>query len=342
MAIIRCSIVVDPFYQNNRLFNLDDPIVNRDNCLAGFALLRSKLEDAGFSLDTDDLAPIDDVDVIIFNEMPKPLPDPEVRSKAIVILFECQVIKPHSWDPAHMAQFPIIMTWHDELVNGTRYRKICYPVDLTTTDSTVAWGKKRLCTLVAGNKTAWHSLELYSERRRAIAWFERWHAEEFEFFGPDWDRIILPGLLRPLNRYSELTRRFAPKHPCYRGLAQNKRATIAGYKFCICFENAHSISGYITEKIIDCLAAGCVPIYWGAPNIREYVPQDCFIDFRMFKGYEELYDHLSQMTEEQHARMVKAGREFLGSESGKLFGPVAFAEKVSQAIIDLSTSVARI
>jgi hypothetical protein len=29
---------------------------------------------------------------------------------------------------------------------------------------------------------------------------------------------------------------------------------------------------YVSEKVYDALAAGCVPIYWGAANVNEYVP----------------------------------------------------------------------
>ena len=39
------------------------------------------------------------------------------------------------------------------------------------------------------------------------------------------------------------------------------------------------MSGYITEKILDCLESGIVPIYAGAPNIDRIIPNDCFIDY---------------------------------------------------------------
>ena len=39
------------------------------------------------------------------------------------------------------------------------------------------------------------------------------------------------------------------------------------YKFCIAIENSLA-TDYVTEKIYDSLAAGCLPIYYGAPNIR--------------------------------------------------------------------------
>jgi GR25 family glycosyltransferase involved in LPS biosynthesis len=51
-----------------------------------------------------------------------------------------------------------------------------------------------------------------------------------------------------------------------------KHEFLQKYKFNICFENA-SESGYITEKYFHAKAAGCIPIYWGDPNLaRDFNP----------------------------------------------------------------------
>lgn len=42
---------------------------------------------------------------------------------------------------------------------------------------------------------------------------------------------------------------------------------LRSYKFCIAYENAAS-PGYVTEKLFHAKAAGCVPIYWGAPDVE--------------------------------------------------------------------------
>lgn len=43
------------------------------------------------------------------------------------------------------------------------------------------------------------------------------------------------------------------------------------YKFCIAMENSIS-PGYVTEKVFDALAAGCVPVYFGSPASLPQVP----------------------------------------------------------------------
>ena len=36
---------------------------------------------------------------------------------------------------------------------------------------------------------------------------------------------------------------------------------------------------YFTEKLIDCLAVGTIPIYWGCPNLDSYFNLDGIITF---------------------------------------------------------------
>jgi hypothetical protein len=48
------------------------------------------------------------------------------------------------------------------------------------------------------------------------------------------------------------------------------------YKFNICFENA-AHTAYISEKLPNALKAGCVPVYWGCPNIDKYFNKGRFI-----------------------------------------------------------------
>lgn len=70
------------------------------------------------------------------------------------------------------------------------------------------------------------------------------------------------------------------------------------YKFIIAFENSCA-EDYVTEKFFDPLLAGAVPVYFGAPNIDEFVPGDnCYVDVRKFKSAEELAVHLKACLED--------------------------------------------
>ena len=39
----------------------------------------------------------------------------------------------------------------------------------------------------------------------------------------------------------------------------------------------------------DAFVAGNIPIYWGADDIEDYIPKNCFIDRRNFSNHEKLY-----------------------------------------------------
>ena len=52
------------------------------------------------------------------------------------------------------------------------------------------------------------------------------------------------------------------------------------YKFVFVSENSLS-SGYITEKIFNCLFARCIPIYYGCNEIEKFIDKDCFINMKL-------------------------------------------------------------
>jgi len=70
---------------------------------------------------------------------------------------------------------------------------------------------------------------------------------------------------------------------------------MANYEFALCIENTEML-GYISEKIFDCFYSGVIPIYWGAPDIDKYIPDNCYIDLRKFADSNKLIDVLSSLT----------------------------------------------
>jgi hypothetical protein len=133
--------------------------------------------------------------------------------------------------------------------------------------------------LIASAKSSSHPAELYSERIRAIRWFEEHHPDRFDLYGIGWP---------------------AEHFPSYRGPVPHKAEVLPAYRFAIAYENIAGIPGYVTEKIFDSFICGTVPIYWGASNIEDYVPADCFIDLRDFTRLDELYHRLATMTDAEH------------------------------------------
>ncbi|MCD7466956.1 4-alpha-L-fucosyltransferase [Datura stramonium] len=63
------------------------------------------------------------------------------------------------------------------------------------------------------------------------------------------------------------------------------------YKFVLAIENTRTES-YVTEKLFYALDSGAVPIYFGAPNVWDFVPPNSVIDGSKFSSLEELASYV--------------------------------------------------
>ena len=63
----------------------------------------------------------------------------------------------------------------------------------------------------------------------------------------------------------------------------NKGAVMREYAFHLAFEN-QNVNDYITEKLWGSLASGTLPVYLGAPNVLEYVPEHSIVHVADFGG----------------------------------------------------------
>jgi len=71
-----------------------------------------------------------------------------------------------------------------------------------------------------------------------------------------------------------------------------KLALLGRYRFNLAYENCID-RDYVTEKWFDCLLAGCVPVYLGAPNIADFAPApDSYVDASRFPDAARLAAHL--------------------------------------------------
>lgn len=205
-----------------------------------------------------------------------------------------------------------VYTWDDDMIDNKKYFKFYFP-DMLPMDEQdlIAFESKKLSTMIVRN---WHP----EHRRSIVAFFSTLPKGEFEFYGSPFPKLL----------YSKYYKGRIPGLNCGR----EKINILKNYRFCFCFENTTDLRGYITEKIFPCFAAGCVPIYWGAPNVDEYIPKECYIDYRNFQSNEELYMFIKTMPEEVYVKYLDHIRLFLESDQAKLFSPQAFAQILLDAV----------
>jgi hypothetical protein len=78
------------------------------------------------------------------------------------------------------------------------------------------------------------------------------------------------------------------------GRVGDKLEFLRNYKFTITFENS-SHPGYTTEKIMEALIAGTIPIYWGNPLVTRDFNSDCFINCHDFESFDEVIAHVEKV-----------------------------------------------
>lgn len=286
------------------LFAIHDPVLSRDDCLLPLAHMREAVQNYGYRVQqTSTLAHLSDVHyLIVFDQ----LPQKELKNlatidyeKRILFLWEPPTVKPETYVPAYHALFAKIFTWCDDLIDNQRYFKFYYPQPrLSMIDKPTPFEAKKMVTMIARNKYSSHPQQLYDERLRVIRFFEEQYPHLFDLYGSWWDRLKLN---------------------TYQGVVRTKADCLSWYRFSVCFENMKDINGYVTEKIFDCFVAGSIPIYWGASNITDYVPSDCFIDYRKFKSPYELVAFLWTIDEHAYQQMIDRIRNYLASDQAAYF-----------------------
>lgn len=221
------------------------------------------------------------------------------KEKLVLIMWEPPTVQKELHDPKIQSAFGKIFTWDDDLVDNQKFFKFYYPVLKARIEQIVPFEEKKFCVMIARRLTSRHPKELYSQRKATIQFFEGKPDGEFDLYGFYWK----PG-----------------KYKNWRGpLNSDKIEKLKEYKFSICYENMSDVKGYITEKIFDCFTAGVVPVYWGASNITQYIPANCFIDRRRFANEEEMYQFLKAISNEEYQTYLDHAADFLKSDSAKLF-----------------------
>src|SRR3990167_4925764 len=200
----KASLVVSPPYRNNAIFDESGPL-NRDNCLYTYITLKRKFEEHQVNLATSDINNPQLSDYVLFNEMPEITPVGLDKHKLYVILCESDVIFKKNWDKKRHDHFNKIFTWSPEYVDGVKYIKINYAQKIPSDFRVNTNDKNKFCCMIAGNKFSAHKNELYSERVRAIRWFENNRRDCFDLYGNGWEfEMFKSPLLKKFNRFKFL------------------------------------------------------------------------------------------------------------------------------------------
>ncbi|MDI1246508.1 MAG: glycosyltransferase family 10 [Rhodoferax sp.] len=234
--------------------------------------------------------------------------------------------------------FDLAFAWDVRLFHLPNVVPILIPHPLGGADSPTLENRDIFSCLINANKAFKEVLpsDLYLERINTIRWYERHAPDKFELYGLGWGKSTpaFTTSARITRSISRLKTRFfgIPPFPSFRGELNNKADVLRHARFSYCYENSRDLSNYLTEKIFDSLVNGCVPIYWGADNVLEHIPAECFIDRRKFIDTAAIHRHLLSISPDEYAAYQRNMLHFLGSDAAAAFSAGHFANLVAERV----------
>jgi len=327
-------IIIDPsseHYHQGRLFDPDTPL-NRDDCLLPVIKIRDAFKKQGVSVYTVDFLLSGKIDISLTDQVDYYsfgyLRDfEEFRKKHPVHLKAFIVIEPPTVHPRLYSELPILTRQFDQVyiynTEGDAYS--LKNVDLSKLSKFYCsqpyhdvlenyWSKSdrlnKIVMIVGNHRPSFRykgNREQYSKRIRAAVGLSKFGA--IDLYGMGW-KCWWSSRSQWLVYWLHLKTILK----IYKGPCLSKYKVLSHYNFSLCFENTQ-MKGYVTEKLIDCLYVGTIPLYLGAPDIADYIPSETFIDCRQFDSWKDLWHFVNQMSASQILEMKEAGRSFIQSKA---------------------------
>jgi hypothetical protein len=357
------TLFVDPpthHFLGDRLFEAEAARLGGDNLLAPHIAVRDHFRSHGIAVHTADRFPrlATRVNLLVSlgrAEAARTWRDDPRLVRSAFFAMECPIVEPTLYRalPEMADLFARVYCWTDgdSLLPFTRTPvpsdRFFWPQSVDAVDLPV-WSRteRKFLAMINANKLPrLPDRELYTERLRAVAFFQS--VGDIDLYGKNWDRMPnrvgrtwVPATARRLHGWLWRHWQRVRPDPLYRAAREANRGpvdrkidTLGHYRFALCFENMR-LRGWITEKLFDCLAAGTVPIYWGATDIEEWVDPACYIDMRRFPGYADLHRYLRGLGAEKVTAYRDAGRAFLASSRFDRFRIRAWVDRFRQIVRD--------
>lgn len=327
------NVVVIPFskvFENDVMFDLQSKY-NNENRLAPYFKLYNALKAKEYKVATFDkflTNEINETDIYlsfnhherIFNKIGK-----NINNR---ILIAQEPLSKVNFLKSTFQKYSKVLSWNDSVVDNHLVERItAYPIVKIETER-VEIENRKLLTNISINKKSKEAGELYSERIKAIELAEKIFETDFEFYGIGWNKATTIAEKLKLKNI----RRFKS----YKGDTTDKFETLRHFKFSLCFENTKLMKGNISEKIFDCFQCGVIPLYWGAPDITDWIPKETFIWRADFDTTREMLLFVKKMSNEDINSKLKNIDTFLKSEQMNLFWEDAYVNKIVKTIESIS------
>lgn len=230
------------------------------------------------------------------------------RRGALIVLIkqEPPIVYPHHNSPNPLGLFDLVIS------RGVVEGAVVFNTHQIWEDSFLM-SQERISRVAAINANKWSAdpRELYSLRRSAYCSDAR-----IDVYGSNWDKglvwtlglvakesLIQLGAKRWPNLRSAKTLFKAPLN--IKGPTESKVATLSSYKASLVVEN---YIGYMSEKLVDSILAGAIPIYVGPSPLLYGIPAELFIHSE--PNVNAIKEAISEALDWDHKSFVEAAVEW--------------------------------
>ncbi len=302
----------------DELFNLDS-VYNRDSSdRYPFWFLKRELAGDGIIMHTFDTGSIRKYDKLLmfnYDRQAAQLAAPFIcRKDRVLFIIEPPAVEPGMWTHEafdhYRRFFDKTYVYADDVIDNVNIFKYHippnHPVNMSSGPVPPDGPRRHLLAFIQSNRTSCVPGELYTFRRQLAEFLDR-RLSDFSVYGCSW---ILKSA---------------------KGTCKNKLNVLSQHTFSLVVEN-QCLAGWISERIFECFIAGCIPVYYGAPNVQDYIPENTFIDYRKFASTDLLAYHLENMGRDRINFYRQNIRSFLESQAFSRFSVENFAGTVRQSL----------
>ncbi len=204
----------------------------------------------------------------------------------VALLTECRIMDPvrYKFVEDNHNLFDYIVTYDDQLISKFKEKVIITPYGGTWVwpkEVQKVLSKSKICSYITSNKTYTVDQKM---RISLLNYYQNNPQNNIELFGRGHN---------PLPENHEA------------GDYDGKVIALKDYAFSLVIEN-HVQDNYFSEKLLDCLLTGTIPIYHGCKKISEYFNMDGFI---LFDTEEEVKNIIKNLSIEKYNKKINAVKE---------------------------------
>lgn len=251
--------------------------------------LQQKFREHGYKLKAQDTHPIEASELILVID--KYIPEIPTGKEAYLYLMETPFSLPQVSPYQKEHVFRRIFTHRPDLSQkDEKYVFLPLPkyfqkVPMPSVDD--AKSRDVLISMVLRNYYRSEPRSVYQHRCQTMRYLIENHPEDIRLYSDNWQPFTKELTPKGIENFKTV----------YQGYIENKLDVMHRTKFFLAYENAIE-EGYISEKIVEGMEAGAIPVYWGAPDVVNEIPKDCFINRLDFASDEALYLYLKNMPPE--------------------------------------------